>query len=55
MNLRGNNMHTIKKNKETLTDASKDIGLKINIERTKYMLLSRHQNEGQNYDIKISN
>jgi hypothetical protein len=27
----------------------------INTEKTKYMLLSRHKNAGQNYDLKIAN
>jgi hypothetical protein len=40
---------------ETLIDASKEVGLEINVEKTKYMLLSRHQNVGQNQDIKIAN
>jgi hypothetical protein len=39
----------------TLIDASKEVGLDINIEKTRYMLLSRHQNAGQNRDIKIAN
>jgi hypothetical protein len=30
-------------------------GLEINLEKTKYMLLSRHQNAGQNRDIKTAN
>jgi hypothetical protein len=29
--------------------------LEVNIEKTKYMLLSRHQNAGQNHDIKTGN
>jgi hypothetical protein len=32
-----------------------EVSLEINIEKTKYMLLSRHQNVGQNRDIKIAN
>jgi hypothetical protein len=38
-------------------DASKEGGLEINTQKTKYtsMLLSRHQNAGQNHDIKIAN
>jgi hypothetical protein len=40
---------------ETLIDAGKEVGLEINIEKTKYMLLSRHQNAGQNRNIKIAN
>jgi hypothetical protein len=39
---------------ETLIDASKEVGLEVNTEKTKYMLLSRHQNAGQSYDIKIA-
>jgi hypothetical protein len=46
MNLLGDNIDTVKKNTETLIDASKEVGLEINIEKTKYMLLSRHQNVG---------
>jgi hypothetical protein len=45
---------TIKKNTETLIDASKEVGLEINAEKTKCMLLSRHQTVGQNRDIKIA-
>jgi hypothetical protein len=37
---------------EALIDASKEIGLEINVEKTKYMSLSRHQNVGQNQDMK---
>jgi hypothetical protein len=55
MNLRGDNIDTIKKNTKTLIDVNKEVGLEINVEKTKYMLLSRHQNVGQNRDIKIAN
>jgi hypothetical protein len=55
MNLLGDNVNIIKKNTETLINASKEVGLELNIEKTKYMLLSRHQNVGQNRDIKIGN
>jgi hypothetical protein len=34
------NIDTIKKNTETLIDGSKEVGLEINIEKSKYMLLS---------------
>jgi hypothetical protein len=36
------NIHTIKRNTETLTDASKVVGLEVNTEKAKYMLLSHH-------------
>jgi hypothetical protein len=57
VNLLGDNIDTINKNTETLVDAmsSKAVGLEINIEKAKYMLLSHHQNVGQNWDIKIAN
>jgi hypothetical protein len=42
VNLLGDNIDAIKKKKETLIDASKKVGLEINVEKTKYMLVSRH-------------
>jgi hypothetical protein len=54
VNLLGDNIDTIKKNKEALINASKEVRLEINTEKTKYMLLSSHQNVGQNRDIKIA-
>jgi hypothetical protein len=38
----GDNIDTIKKNTQTLIDASKEVGLKVNIEKTNSMLLSYH-------------
>jgi hypothetical protein len=55
LNLLGDNIDTIKKNTETLIDASKEVGLEVNVEKTKYMLLSRHQSVGQIRDKKIAN
>jgi hypothetical protein len=55
VNLLGDNIDTIKRNMETLIDTSKEVGLEVNTEKTKYMLLSCHQNAVQNHDIKIAN
>jgi nitrous oxide reductase len=55
VNLQGDNIDTINKNTKTFIVVSKDICLEVNIEKTKYMLVSRDQNAGQNRDIKIGN
>jgi hypothetical protein len=39
---------------ETLIDASMEVSLEVNAEKTNNMLLSHHQNAGQNHDIKIA-
>jgi hypothetical protein len=36
-------------------DASIEVGLEVNAQKTKYILLSHHQNAGQNHDIKTAN
>jgi hypothetical protein len=54
VNLLGDNLDTIKKSTESLIDASKEVGLEINVEKTKYILVSRHQNADQIHDIKNS-
>jgi hypothetical protein len=51
----GHNTDTINKNTEILIDASKEVGLEVNIEKIKYLLVSRDQNAGQNREIKIGN
>jgi hypothetical protein len=48
-------LHAIKENTETLLEASRDVGLEIKAEKTKYMIMSRYQNSGQNQNIRIAN
>jgi hypothetical protein len=55
VNLLGDIVDAIKNNTQTLIDASKEAGLEVITERTKYMLLSRHQNAGQYHNINIAN
>jgi hypothetical protein len=42
-------------NTENLIDASEEVGLEVNAGKTDYTLRSRHQNAGQNHDIKRAN
>jgi hypothetical protein len=55
VNLLSDSINTMKENTETLLEGSRDIGLEINAEKTKYMIMSRHQNSGQNQTIRIAN
>jgi prefoldin subunit 5 len=42
MNLLGDNIDAIKKNTETLIDVGNEVSLKVNAEKTNYMLMSHH-------------
>jgi hypothetical protein len=48
-------INTIKENTETLLGAGRDVGLEINSEKTKSMIMSSHPNSGQNRDERIIN
>jgi hypothetical protein len=53
INILGGSIPSIKKNAEDLVIANKEIGLEVNAEKTKYMVMSRNQNAGQNHNINI--
>jgi len=51
----GGSVHTVKENTEALVVASKEIGLEVNVDKTKYIVMSRDQNAGRSHSIKIDN
>jgi hypothetical protein len=55
VNTLGGSINSIKKNAEGLIIAGKEIGLEVDAEKTKYMVMSRNQNAGHNHNINIDN
>jgi hypothetical protein len=60
VNILGGSIHSFiyaryKENTEALVVTSTENGLEVNVEKTKYMVMSRDQNVGQNHSIKIDN
>jgi hypothetical protein len=53
VNILGRSIHSIKKYAEALVIASKEIGLEVNAEKTKYMVISRDQNAGHSKEIGL--
>jgi sorting nexin-29 len=53
VNILGGSVHTIKENGEALVTASKENGLDVNADKTKYMAMSRDLNVGPSDSIKI--
>ena len=51
----GRSVHTIKENAEALIVASKEIGLEVNTDKTKYVVMYRYQKAGLSHNIKTDN
>jgi hypothetical protein len=54
-NILGGSICTYYKNTEALLVATKEIGLEVNADKTKYMVMSRDQNAGRSQNIKTDN
>jgi hypothetical protein len=48
-------VHTVKENAEALVVATKEIGLEVNSDKTKYLVMSRDRNAGRDDSVKIDN
>ncbi|KAJ4429699.1 hypothetical protein ANN_21900 [Periplaneta americana] len=55
VNMLGETPRTIRENTGILLEASKEIGLEVNPEKTKYMIMSRDENIERNGNIQIGN
>jgi hypothetical protein len=51
----GGSVHTVKEKAEALVVATKEIGLEVNADKTKYMVMSRERNAGRNDSVNIAN
>jgi predicted RNA-binding protein YlxR (DUF448 family) len=51
----GGIIHNIKKSIESLVVASKEVGLEVNADKTKYIIISRDKNAGRSHYIKMDN
>ena len=51
----GGSIYTLKKNAETLVAGTREIGLEVNADKTKYMVMSRDQNAGRIHSVRTDN
>ena len=52
VNILEESVHTIKENAEALVWSSKETGLEVNADKTKYMVMSREQTAGRCHNMK---
>jgi hypothetical protein len=53
VNIMGGSIRAAKENAEALVVAAKKIGLEVNADKTKYMVMSRDQNTGRTHSMKM--
>jgi hypothetical protein len=51
----GGSVHTVRENAEALVVATKEIGLEVNTDKTKYVVMSRDRNAGRGDGVKVDN
>ena len=55
VNIMGGSIHTVKENAEALVAATREIGLEVSADKTKYMGMSRDQNSVRIQSVRIDN
>jgi len=55
VNILGGSIHTLKENGEALVAATRENGLEVSADKTKYMVMSRDQNAGRIHSVRIDN
>jgi hypothetical protein len=55
VNILGESVHTVRENAEALVVATEEIGLEVNEDKTKYVVMSRDRNAGRGHSVKIDN
>jgi hypothetical protein len=55
VNILGGSVHTVKENAGSLVVVTKEIGLEVNADKTKYMVISRDRNAERGHSVMIDN
>src|SRR5215471_8722416 len=55
VNILGGSVYTVKENAKALVAATKETGLEVNADKTKYMVMSWDRNAGRGHSVKIDN
>ena len=55
VNILAGTIHTVKENAEALVAATREIGLEVSADKTKYMVMFRDQNAGRIHSVRTEN
>ena len=51
VNISGESVHTVKENAEAFVVTNKEIGVEVNVDKTKYMVMFRDQDAGRSHRL----